>query len=179
MIITFSARNEGTDANADGVVDNDSISSPGTAKNVLTVGASKNDRQGRYECNTALTYTSHDTTYQSGQTCASMGGQNLLGTPTLGLHRQPEEQRLSIRWLGFPVSNQYKYFGGTSLSNPLVAGAATVVRDFYQKAYGANASAALIKATLISSVVDLLDENNDGVNDNDYPSRTFMGAGGA
>lgn len=41
--------------------------------------------------------------------------------------------------------------------------------DFYKKLYGIEASAALVKATLINSAVDLLDENNDGVNDNDYP----------
>ena len=38
MVITFSAGNEGTDANSNGVVDNDSIGLPATAKNVLTVG---------------------------------------------------------------------------------------------------------------------------------------------
>lgn len=55
------------------------------------------------------------------------------------------------------------------MSNPLVAGAAAVVRDFYQKAYGHTASAALVKAALINSAVDLLDENNDGINDNAFP----------
>ena len=44
-----------------------------------------------------------------------------------------------------------------------------MVRDFYQKTDSYNASAALTKATLINSAVDLLDENNDGANDNDFP----------
>ncbi|MCB0129192.1 MAG: S8 family serine peptidase, partial [Caldilineaceae bacterium] len=79
MLVTFSAGNAGTDANANGVVDNDSIGSPATAKNVLTVGASENDRNGNYACDTGLNYTSHDA-YQPNQTCSSMGGQNLLGT---------------------------------------------------------------------------------------------------
>ncbi|MCA9926513.1 MAG: S8 family serine peptidase, partial [Anaerolineales bacterium] len=70
---------------------------------------------------------------------------------------------------GMPYSQEYKYMGGTSMSNPLTAGAAAVVRDYYQKADSHNASAALVKATLINSAVDLLDENNDGVNDNDFP----------
>lgn len=70
---------------------------------------------------------------------------------------------------GIPRSEGYKYFGGTSMSNPLAAGAAAVVRDYYSKVYSASASAALVKATLINSAVDLLDENNDGANDNDYP----------
>ncbi|MFN2163001.1 MAG: S8 family serine peptidase, partial [Candidatus Promineifilaceae bacterium] len=70
---------------------------------------------------------------------------------------------------GYPYSETYKYMGGTSMSNPLVAGGAAVVRDYYQKAHSHSASAALVKATLINSAVDLLDENNDGANDNDYP----------
>ncbi|GAB4435943.1 MAG: hypothetical protein OHK0015_27300 [Chloroflexi bacterium OHK40] len=227
MTITFSAGNSGADANADGVVDNDSIGAPATAKNVITIGASENDRQGNYQCDTSLTYTSNDTAYQNGQTCSSMGGQNLLGTPRQrwGFTANPIADDLSagnseqmaafssrgptddgrikpdvvapgtwvLSWYsdlyqqgydgstnpqtglyqsdgwGMPRNAYYKYFGGTSMSNPLAAGAATVVRDFYQKAYSHSASAALVKATLINSAVDLLDENNDGVNDNDYP----------
>jgi len=70
---------------------------------------------------------------------------------------------------GFPLDANYKYMGGTSMSNPLVAGGAAVIRDFYQKSAGHAASAALVKATLVNSAVDLLDENNDGVNDNASP----------
>ncbi|HMO57484.1 MAG TPA: S8 family serine peptidase, partial [Roseiflexaceae bacterium] len=227
MTITFSAGNAGADANADGVVDNDSIGAPATAKNVITIGASENDRLGNYQCDLSLTYTSRDTAYQNGQTCGSMGGQNLLGTPrqrwgftanpiaddpTAGNAQQmaafssrgpTDDGRIKPdvvapgTWIlstysglyqegygtatnprtglfqsdgwGIPVSSGYKYFGGTSMSNPIAAGAAVVVRDFYQKVYGHNASAALVKATLINTAVDLLDENNDGVNDNDFP----------
>jgi hypothetical protein len=228
MLITFSAGNEGIDANSNGVVDNDSIGSPATAKNVLTVGASENDRDGNYSCDTGLTYTSRDA-YQPSQTCSSMGGQNLLGTygqrwgadfpapPLFGdLTAGNKEQMAAFSsrgptddgrikpdivapgtWVlsgysdlyqegydtgtnprnglfqsdgwGMPRNQYYKYFGGTSMSNPLAAGAATVVRDFYQKAKGIAASAALVKATLINTAVDLLDENNDGVNDNAFP----------
>ncbi|HYN88686.1 MAG TPA: S8 family serine peptidase, partial [Ardenticatenaceae bacterium] len=44
MLILFAAGNDGTDANANGVVDPDSMMQPGTAKNALTVGASENNR---------------------------------------------------------------------------------------------------------------------------------------
>jgi hypothetical protein len=228
MTITFSAGNAGVDANNNGVVDADSIGSPATAKNVITVGASEGDRQGNYQCDTSLTYTSQDA-YQVGQTCNSMGGNQsaFLGTwgsrygfPTNPLkddvtagnagqmaawssrgptddgrikpdvvapgswilsgysslyqegYGDPVNPRNSVyQWdgWGMPVNANYKYMGGTSMSNPIAAGAATVVRDFYQKAYGHSASAALVKATLINSAVDLPDENNDGVDDNDYP----------
>jgi subtilisin family serine protease len=70
---------------------------------------------------------------------------------------------------GYPLNRHYKYMGGTSMSNPLVAGAAAVVRDFYEKTAEHAASAALVKATLVNSAVDLADENNDGIHDNAYP----------
>ena len=228
MVITFSSGNEGVDANADGVVDNDLTGSPATSKNVITVGASEGARADNYPCDTSLTYTSSDA-YQTGQTCGSMGGNqaSFLGTagsrwgftaeplnsdvtagntqqmapfssrgPTddgrikpdvvapgtwilsgySGLYQEGygstvNPQNGIFQWdgWGMPYNSNYKYMGGTSMSNPLAAGGATVIKDYYQKAHGIDASAALVKATLINSAVDLLDENNDGVNDNDYP----------
>jgi subtilase family serine protease/subtilisin family serine protease len=69
---------------------------------------------------------------------------------------------------GDPLNDKYKYMGGTSMSAPLVAGAAAVVRDYYEKTHAQAASGALVKATLVNSAVDLLDENNDGVDDNAF-----------
>jgi hypothetical protein len=231
MVITFSAGNEGTDANSNGVVDNDSIGSPATAKNVITIGASENQRVDAYPCDTSLTYTSHDA-YQTGQTCASMGNNQagFLGTygsrwgadfpanplfsdvtagnsgqmasfssrgPTDDTRIKPDvvapgtwvlsafsdlyqegyegdpvnPQNGIYQWdgWGMPYNNDYKYMGGTSMSNPLAAGGMTVIKDYYNKAHGINATAALVKATVINSAVDMADENNDGVNDNDFP----------
>ena len=70
---------------------------------------------------------------------------------------------------GFPYSTNYKYMGGTSMSAPIAAGGAAVIRDFYNKVYSHEASAALTKATLINSADDMADENNDGSDDNDFP----------
>ena len=56
--ITFSAGNAGIDANANGEVDDDSMGSPATAKNAIAVGASENDRDGNWDCDTGLSYTS-------------------------------------------------------------------------------------------------------------------------
>jgi serine protease AprX len=44
LLLVFSAGNDGTDTDSDGVIDTGSVSSPGTAKNCLTVGAGENDR---------------------------------------------------------------------------------------------------------------------------------------
>ena len=219
MLITFSAGNAGVDANGDGVIDNDSTDSPATAKNVLTVGASENDSNGNWDCDSNLGYTN----------CAAQGGQNDIFTygaawptdypadpiasdPSAGNAEQmaafssrgptddgrikpdvvapgtwilsgysdryqqgydgaanPQNGAWQYDGWGFPYDSQYKYMGGTSMSNPLTAGAAAVVRDYYSKAHAHDASAALVKATLINSAVDLLDENNDGVDDNAYP----------
>lgn len=219
LAVTVSAGNAGTDGNGDGVVDLGSMGAPATAKNVITVGASENDRQGHWECDTNLTYTA----------CAAQGGQNAIFTYGSGfpdrfgvgpLAADPSagnvEQMAAFSsrgptadgrikpdvvapgtWMlsgysslfqqqydplpnpatgfyqydgwGFPLDSQYKYMGGTSMAAPLVAGAAAVVRDYYTKARGHEASGALVKAQLINTAVDLLDENNDGMLDNATP----------
>jgi len=46
MVIVFAAGNEGTDAISDGIVDLDSMGSPATAKNCITVGGCENNRPG-------------------------------------------------------------------------------------------------------------------------------------
>lgn len=218
-IILFAAGNAGTDANGDGVIDSGSVGSPATAKNVISIGATENDRLGSYPCDTALEYTK----------CAERDGQNTIftygaawpsrypaepiksdpsaggaeqmaafssrgptsdgrikpdvvapGTWVLSLYSDlfqegydpspnPQNNLFQYDGWGDPESQFHKYLGGTSMSTPLAAGAAAVVRDFYQKQHAHSASAALVKATLINSAVDLQDENNDGVNDNQFP----------
>jgi hypothetical protein len=219
MTVTFSAGNAGIDGNADGIIDTGSIGSPATAKNVISVGASENDRQDHWECDTNLTYTN----------CLNQGGKNQIftygaawpsdypanpikddksagnaeqmaafssrgpasdgrikpdvvapGTWVLSGYSDkfqqqydpsanPQNNAYQYDGWGFPYSQTYKYMGGTSMSNPLVAGGAAVVRDFYHKSASHEASAALVKATLVNTAVDLLDENNDGINDNRNP----------
>ena len=219
MTLLFSAGNQGVDADGNGQVDAGSIGSPATAKNVLAVGASENDRRANWPCDTSLSYTA----------CAAQGGQNTIptygaswpgsypanplrddpsagnaeqmaafssrgpttdgrikpdvvapGTWTLSgygdLYQQqydqapnPQNGQYQYDGWGIPADPSYKYMGGTSMAAPLAAGGAAVVRDFYQKAHGHQATAALVKATLINSAVDLLDENNDGALDNAFP----------
>ncbi len=225
LTITFSAGNAGIDADGDGVIDADSMGSPATAKNVISVGASENARGDAYPCDASLTYIDP----RAGNSCADLAGINAIksygeswpedfpadpiasdpiagdaeqmaafssrgptndgrikpdvvapGTWVLSgysdLYQEgydPDPNPRNDLWQydgwGFPANNEYKYMGGTSMANPLVAGAAAVVRDYYQKAHYHQASAALVKATLINSAVDLLDENNDGVHDNANP----------
>ncbi|GGK41865.1 hypothetical protein GCM10010124_38340 [Pilimelia terevasa] len=81
----------------------------------------------------------------------------------------PKNKAYQSDAMGFPYDGAYKYNTGTSMANPLAAGGATVVRDYYAKRYGQHASAALVKATLVNSAADLLDENSDGRDDNAHP----------
>jgi len=218
LTVTFSAGNAGVDADGNGGVDGDSMGSPATAKNVIAVGASENDRQGNYPCDVTKFAV-----------CVAQGGNNALFTygeawpfdfPAPPLKNDPSagnaEQMAAFSsrgptddgrikpdivapgtWVlsgfsdlyqegydtqanpqtglyqydgwGYPLDDKYKYMGGTSMANPLVAGAAAAVRDFFEKVHAHAASAALVKATLVNSAVDLLDENNDGADDNDMP----------
>ncbi|MGF1668415.1 MAG: S8 family serine peptidase [Acidimicrobiia bacterium] len=70
---------------------------------------------------------------------------------------------------GYPYDAFYKYNSGTSMSAPLVAGGAAVIRQYFDVEEDHNPSAALVKAMIINSAVDMADENNDGVDDNDFP----------
>ena len=218
MLVTYSAGNAGIDANANGVVDDDSIGSPATSKNVLTVGASENDRGGNWGCdevadneagcnsgqNTIFTYgsawpedyptapISTDPSAGNTQQMAAfssrgptddgrikpdvvapgtwiLSGYSDLYQSGYDAGTNPRNGAFQYNGWGVPFSSTYKYMGGTSMSNPITAGAAAVVRDYYSEAQAHAASAALTKATLINSAVDLLDENNDGGNDNDFP----------
>lgn len=214
MAITFSAGNDGIDANSDGVVDNDSTGSPATAKNVITVGASENQRTDNYPCDPGLTgCTGQNAPFTYGAAWGadfpanpikddvSTGNAEQMaafssrgptddgrikpdvvapGTWILSGYSDkyqqgydgatnPQNNTWQYDGWGYPYNSSYKYMGGTSMSNPLVAGGAAVVRDFYQKTQSHSASAALVKATLINSAVDMVDENNNGVNDNAFP----------
>jgi subtilase family serine protease/subtilisin family serine protease len=212
--MTISAGNSGIDANGDGIVDPGSLNAPGTAKNVITVGASEGDRAGSYACDpVSSACPPGNTQNEIFSYGAAFGGafsaNPLKDDPTAGNAQQmaafssrgpttdgrikpdvvapgtwilsgysdqyqahydsspnPQTGLYQYDGWGEPLNSKYKYMGGTSMSAPLVAGAAAVVRDYYEKAHSHSASAALVKATLVNSAVDLLDENNDGVDDN-------------
>jgi serine protease AprX len=218
LTVTFSAGNDGEDADGNGAVDAGSMAAPATAKNVIAVGASENDRAGDYACdetknavcgaqggqNDLLTYGQ---AWPSSFPAPPLYGDPLAGNPEQmaafssrgpaddgrikpdvvapgtwvlsgysdlyqeGYDAQPNPQTGLYQYdgWGYPPSSRYKYMGGTSMASPLVAGGAALVRDFYEKMKSHAASAALVKATLINSAVDLLDENNDGVDDNALP----------
>ncbi len=222
MSIVFAAGNDGGDWDPyNGEIDtcdpgnmfalNCWLSSPATAKNVITVGASENQRPN-YNCDSGLTGCDGVNTIPSygdfmglphsdfyddymadnAEQMAAFSSRGPAfdgrikpdvvapGTWVLSGYSDmyqaeydssvnPQNGAFQYDGWGLPLNDKYKYMGGTSMAAPLVAGGAAVVRDYYQKDYNHSASAALAKATLINSAVDMLDENNDGFDDNDFP----------
>jgi subtilisin family serine protease len=172
MLLVFAAGNDGFDSD-NGIIDNDSIGAPGTAKNVLTVGAAESDRpagSGGFSSSTYgslwpfdypfapingdLVSRSADGTNQGMAAFSSRG-------PTDDGRVKPEvvapgTDIVSVRsrqpgagggW-GLNANTNYTFNGGTSMSTPLVAGAAALVREYFVKHRDTAPSAALVKAVL-------------------------------
>ncbi len=176
MLVVFAAGNDGEDEDRDGVVDLGSITTPATAKNALSVGASESVRMSGG--------------YNTGNVCSTWGGcwpeefpvqplrDDRLSDYANGMaayssrgpapdgRRKPDlvapgTNILSTRSSLAPNANYwgsydeyYAYDGGTSMSAPLAAGAAAIVRQHYQLE-NHNPSAALVKATLLAGAVDI------------------------
>ena len=183
MVILFAAGNDGNDtAPPDGIVDEDSIGSPGTAKNIISVGASENVRssggnsdqawgEGSIEgallgFNPVMEPLVDDKPSDNADGMAmfsSRGPTNdgrikpdvvAPGTNVLSVHSQHPD---AMELYGIHESNErYAYCSGTSMATPLVAGTTVLIRQWYVETRGQpNPSAALIKATLINGAVDM------------------------
>lgn len=168
MIITYAAGNAGTDANGDGVVDSGSMNMPGTAKNVITVGASENVRGtntftwgGAWPGDFPEDPINSDLVADNVDGMAAFSGRG----PTLSGRLKPDvvapgtnivSTRNESTGTGWGVYDDfYLYMGGTSMATPLVAGSSAVLREYFQDVHLINPGAALVKAMLINGAVDM------------------------
>jgi subtilisin family serine protease len=175
LLVLFAAGNSGVDGDKDGRVDPGSVSSPGTSKNALTVGASENEvatggiqkklselRIGPEKFPAEPLASSKLSDNRAGIAAFSSRG------PTKDGRRKPDlvapgtnilslrSRHVKAQPLWGPFDDNYVWSGGTSMSTPLVAGAAAVVREgLIKKAGVQNPSGALVKAVLMHTATDL------------------------
>ncbi len=154
MVLTASAGNAGPGYQT--------IGSPGNAKNVIVVGATHTwypdglDYGGanRENPENIIGYSSR------GWTADNRVKPDVVAPADLTLSTQTS---LSMGNYG-PNPEQYRWMGGTSSSNPVVAGAAAVVVEWYEEEFGERPSPAMVRSLLINTANELDDEvgNTEG-----------------
>ncbi len=175
MLLVFSAGNDGNAIRygnvPKGFVDFLTIGSPASAKNVLTVGASRSSRSAAGF--STYTYAKiwpkmfpyppyYDVQLISGD-AESLAGFSSRGPcdddrikPDVvapGTDIASTKSALAAVgnfWGIYPGNAQYALMGGTSMAAPVVSGFAALVREYFVKVKGVVPSAALMKATIIN-----------------------------
>ncbi len=175
MLVIFAAGNSGVDKDKDGRVDAGSVSSPGTAKNALTVGASKNVvfnggmqkklseiKVGPENWGAEPLLSSRLSENEMGLAPFSSRGPTadgrlkpeVVAPGTNILSARSHHEEAEPLWGAY--NKDYVWSGGTSMAAPLTAGAAAVVRQYLvEDRKIAEPSAALVKAVLIHTSFDL------------------------
>lgn len=174
LLIIFAAGNAGVDDNKDGRIDENSVSSPATAKNCLTVGASKNLLTVGGIQRPMKLLRDGDKHWAVEPIASSLLSDNAQGMaafssrgPTMDGRIKPEivapgtnivstrSQHPDASPLWGAYNNVYAYAGGTSMATPLTAGAAALVRQNLRNSGFSNPSAALVKALMLHTSTDL------------------------
>ncbi|MEQ1721963.1 MAG: S8 family serine peptidase [Pseudobdellovibrio sp.] len=175
LLILFAAGNSGVDKNKDGRIDANSIGTPGTAKNALTVGASENLLAVGGIQKKIGELKSSPENWPSAPITESMLSDDINGIamfssrgPTADGRIKPDivapgtnilsvkSQQKGAEVLWGAYNNDYVYSGGTSMACPLTAAGAAIARQFLiEKMAQAKPSAALVKAYLLHTATEM------------------------
>jgi hypothetical protein len=200
MLIVISGGNEGTALqpknSKTGFVDWLSLGSPATAKNALTVGASRSSRVSG-----GFATLTHGDAWPDVYPDDPMWGQKISGDVEClaGFSsRGPCGNESRIKpdvvapgtdiastksstapianfWGPYPKNKMYAFMGGTSMSGPIVAGFAALIREYFVKEFSYQPSAALLKATIINSTRML--RGSDSLADHSFIPNFHQGFG--
>jgi subtilisin family serine protease len=167
----IAAGNDGSDADGDGKINLGSVTSPGTAKNCITVGACENKRPEfnaeRYgdwwpddfpvapmQADPMANKPSQVVAFSSrGPTTDNRIKPDVLAPGTFILStRSSQLAPNNFAWAAYPPEKtKYFHMGGTSMATPLVSGALALIREYLRtKQSLVDPSAALLKALLIA-----------------------------
>ena len=184
--VLFAAGNDGSDHDGDGRINLMSVTSPGTAKNCITVGASENVRPqfasetyGKWwpQDYPALPFRTDPMANKAddivafssrGPTRDGRVKPDVVAPGTFILSTRSTRIAANNKgWAAYPPSKLYFHMGGTSMATPLAAGAIGLIREYLRTQKRVRApSAALLKATLIAGAVRIGKHAKVGVADN-------------
>ncbi|MBT3971249.1 MAG: S8 family serine peptidase [Euryarchaeota archaeon] len=181
LTVIFSAGNDAVDGNNDGEVDLGALGPSGTAKNVLTVGASENNRPSI----TSTWGTMWPSDFPTNPVNSDRAADNIDGMAAFSSRGPVDDGRVkpdivapgtyimstkssqagACGWGSHASNPEYCYMGGTSMATPLTAGSVALLLQHLMDNVGhQNPSSALVKAILAANANDMAGQYGSATN---------------